>query len=257
MPGTLYIVSTPIGNLEDITYRAVRILKEVETIAAEDTRHTRKLLSHLQINTPLTSYHDFNKEEKTAVLIERLLAGASFALVSDAGTPTVSDPGYYLITQAIAAGIAVNPIPGPSAVTAALAVSGLPTDRFAFEGFLPRKKGRTKKLEALSSEERTIILYESPHRIVSLLKALQLRMGERRVAVCREMTKVYEEVVRGSLSEVIERLEKKTVKGEITLVLEGCRPEKKHKVIADSETVSRKGSKHLRFLLSNPQDEMP
>ncbi len=229
MPGTLYIVSTPIGNLEDITFRAVRILKEVETIAAEDTRHTRKLLSHLQIDTPLTSYHDFNKEEKAAVLVERLLAGADFALVCDAGTPTVSDPGYFLITKAIEAGIAVNPIPGPSAVMAALAVSGLPTDRFVFEGFLPKKKGRTKKLEVLCTEARTIILYESPHRILTLLKSLQSLIGERRVAVCRELTKVYEEIIRGSLSEVIARLEKKTVKGEITLVLEGCSRKRKRK----------------------------
>ncbi|MFQ5596770.1 MAG: 16S rRNA (cytidine(1402)-2'-O)-methyltransferase [Nitrospiria bacterium] len=227
MTGTLYIVSTPIGNLEDIGFRAVRILKEVETIAAEDTRHTRKLLNHLQIDTPLTSYHDHNKERKTPVLIQRMKDGASFALVCDAGTPTLSDPGYYLITKAIAAGIAVSPIPGPSALTAALAISGLPTDRFVFEGFLPRKKGRTKRLEALSNEERTIVIYESPHRIASLLKAVQAHMGARRVAVCRELTKVYEAVIRGEVSEVIALLDKQKVKGEVTLVVEGSREKKR------------------------------
>lgn len=230
MLGILYIVSTPIGNLEDITFRAVRILKEVATIAAEDTRHTRKLLSHYHINTPLTSYHDFNKEEKTDLLITRLKAGQSFALVSDAGTPTISDPGYYLITQAIDAGITISPIPGPSAVVAALSVSGLPTDRFSFEGFLAKKKGkRGNQLEALKEESRTLIFYESPHRIVALLKAIHHIMGERRVVVGREMTKIFEEMIRGTVSEVIIHLEKKTVKGEIVLVVEGFRAPKKIK----------------------------
>ncbi len=230
MSGTLYIVSTPIGNLEDITFRAVRILKEVATIAAEDTRHTRKLLSHYQIDTPLTSYHDFNKEEKTDLLIARLKEGESFALVSDAGTPTVSDPGYYLITKAIDADITISPIPGPSAFVAALSVSGLPTDRFTFEGFPARKKGkRGNQLEALKEESRTLLFYESPHRIVALLKAIQQTFGERRVVVGREMTKVFEEMIRGPVSEVTTHLEKKTVKGEIVLVVEGFHPPKKAK----------------------------
>lgn len=228
MSGSLYIVSTPIGNLEDITIRAVRILKEVTTIAAEDTRHTRKLLSHYQIDTPLTTYHDFNKEEKTDLLIARLKEGESFALVSDAGTPTVSDPGYYLITKAIDAGITISPIPGPSAFVAALSVSGLPTDRFAFEGFPAKKKGkRSNQLEALKEERRTLLFYESPHRIVALLKAIRQIFGERRAVVGRELTKVFEEIIRGTVSEVITHLEKKTVKGEIVLVVEGFRAPKK------------------------------
>ncbi len=230
MSGILYIVSTPIGNLEDITFRAIRILKEVTTIAAEDTRHTRKLLNHYQIDTPLTSYHDFNKETKTDVLIDRLKAGASFALVSDAGTPTISDPGYYLITKAIDADITVSPIPGPSAFVAALSASGLPSDRIAFEGFLAKKKGkRGNQLEALKEEGRTLIFYESPHRIVAVLKAIAQIFGERRVLVGREMTKVFEEMIRGPVSEVCAHLEKKTVKGEIVLVVEGFRAPKKVK----------------------------
>lgn len=224
MPGTLYIVSTPIGNLEDITLRAIRKLQEVTTIIAEDTRHSRRLLAHLQINTPLTSYHDFNKEEKTPVLITRLKEGNSFALVSDAGTPTLSDPGYYLIKAAIKAGIPVSPIPGASAAIAALAVSGLPTDRFAFEGFLARKKGkRTKQLEALRGDPRTLIFYESPYRIIPLLEAIRLVMGQRRVVIGRELTKVYEELIRGEVSEVIKQLEGKRIRGEITLIVEGDR----------------------------------
>jgi 16S rRNA (cytidine1402-2'-O)-methyltransferase len=226
--GVLYVVSTPIGNLEDITFRAVRILKEVSTIAAEDTRHTRKLLAHYRIDTPLTSYHDFNKEEKTDLLISLIKEGRSFALVSDAGTPTISDPGYYLITKAINAGVTISPIPGPSAFVAALSVSGLPSDRIAFEGFLAKKKGkRGNQLEALKEEHRTLLFYESPHRIVALLKAIQQLFGERRVAVGREITKVYEEIIRGHVSEVISYFEKKTVKGEIVLVVDGFRPEKK------------------------------
>ncbi|MFQ5587280.1 MAG: 16S rRNA (cytidine(1402)-2'-O)-methyltransferase [Nitrospiria bacterium] len=229
-PGTLYIVSTPIGNLEDITLRALRILKEVETIAAEDTRHTGRLLAHYQIGTPMTSYHDFNKEEKTPVFIQRLKDGASFALVSDAGTPTLSDPGYYLIKTALSEGLAVSPVPGPAAAVAALSVSGLPTDRFVFEGFLARKKGkRDKQLEALKDDPRTLIFYESPYRAVSLLEAIHSILGERRVAVCRELTKVYEDVVQGRISEVIEGLKARTLKGEITLILEGSPRRKKTK----------------------------
>jgi len=220
--GTLYIVSTPIGNLEDITLRAIRILKEVSTVLAEDTRHTRRLMSHLEINTPLSSYHDFNKEEKTPVLIARLKEGASFALVSDAGTPTLSDPGYYLIRAAIQAKIPVSPIPGASAALAALSASGLPTDRFAFEGFPARKKGkRATQLAALSEEPRTLIFYESPHRILDLLEAIRDILGERRVALGRELTKMHEEFVRGEVSAVIEALQGRRMRGEITLLVEG------------------------------------
>ena len=207
-----------------MTYRAVRILSEVAVIAAEDTRHTRTLLSHYQIHTPLTSYHDFNKEEKSAVLIFRLKEGDSIALVSDAGTPTISDPGYFLIGQAILAGIQVCPIPGPSAVIAAISISGLPTDRFAFEGFMPRKKGaRVKKLLALQSDPRTLIFYESPYRVLALLQDIEAVFGKRRIAFCREMTKKFEEVVYGDVHEVIQKLGDKKLLGEFTLAVEGNR----------------------------------
>ncbi len=229
-PGTLYIVSTPIGNLEDITLRAIRILKEVTTIAAEDTRHTGKLLAHFEIHTPMTSYHDFNKEAKTPVMIRRLQDGESFALVSDAGTPTISDPGYFLIKEAIAHEIPISPIPGPSAVIAALCVSGLPTDRFIFEGFLARKKGkRDKQLEALKDNPRSLIFYESPYRIVSLLEAIHIIFGDRRVSIGRELTKHYEEIIRGRVLEVLKTFEGKTFKGEACVIVEGYIPPKKIK----------------------------
>ncbi|HZR46419.1 MAG TPA: 16S rRNA (cytidine(1402)-2'-O)-methyltransferase [Candidatus Manganitrophaceae bacterium] len=228
MPGTLYIVSTPIGNLEDITLRALRILKEVVTIAAEDTRHTQKLLSHFDIHVPLTSYHDFNKEEKTPVLISRMMEGASVALVADAGTPTISDPGFYLIREAIRAGLPVSPIPGPAAAVAALSVSGLPTDRFVFEGFLPKKKGaRVRRLETLRDDPRTLIFYESPYRIVPLLEEIRTVLGDRPAVVSREMTKLFEEFIRGSVTEVIEKIGKRSLKGEITLVVGGNRGEER------------------------------
>jgi len=228
MSGLLYIVSTPIGNLEDITIRAIRVLKEVTTIAAEDTRHTGKLLHHFQIHTPLTSYHDFNKEEKTPVFVKRLKEEESFALVSDAGTPTLADPGYYLIKAAIANDIPVIPIPGPSATVAALSVSGLPSDRFTFEGFAAKKKGkRDKQLEVLKEDTRTLIFYESPYRIVSLLEAVKDILGERRVALGRELTKLHEEVLRGTVTEVIQHLNGKRVRGEFTLVVEGKHSEKR------------------------------
>lgn len=226
MSGTLYVVSTPIGNLEDITLRALRILKEVAIIAAEDTRHTQKLLSHFDIHTTLTSYHDFNKEEKTPVLISKMAEGASIAIVADAGTPTLSDPGFYLIREAIRAGLPVSPIPGPAAAIAALAVSGLPPDRFIFEGFLPKKKGaRARRLEQLKPDPRTLIFYESPFRIVGLLEEIKTILGDRPVVVGREMTKMFEEFIRGSVTEVLEKIGKKTVKGEITLVVGGNREE--------------------------------
>ncbi|MBI3802381.1 MAG: 16S rRNA (cytidine(1402)-2'-O)-methyltransferase [Nitrospirae bacterium] len=226
MPGTLYIVSTPIGNLEDITHRALRILKEVSTIAAEDTRHTQKLLSHFDIHTPLTSYHDFNKEEKTPLLLSKMVEGASIALVADAGTPTLSDPGFYLIREATRAGLPVSPIPGPAAAIAALSVSALPTDRFVFEGFLPKKKGaRARRLEQLRTDPRTLIFYESPYRIIGLLEEIRAALGDRPVVVAREMTKLFEEFIRGNVTEVLEKIGKKTVKGEITLIVGGNREE--------------------------------
>jgi len=222
--GKLYIVSTPIGNLEDITLRAIRVLKEAGIIAAEDTRHTKHLLNHYQISTALTSYHDFNKEEKAEILIARMKEGTDVALVSDAGTPGISDPGFFLIKRSIEEGINIVPIPGPTASIAALSISGLPTDSFVFEGFLPKKKGqKTKKIESLKDDRRTLILFESPHRIAKVIEELESILGDRRAALVREVTKVYEEVIRGRLSEVKKRLENKKIRGEITLVIEGNR----------------------------------
>lgn len=228
MAGVLYIVSTPIGNLEDLTFRALRVLKEVAIAAAEDTRHTKALFAHYSINTPLTSYHDFNKEEKAPVLVKRLQEGQSVALVSDAGTPVISDPGYFLITQALAAGIRVVPIPGPSAVLAALAASGLPSDAFVFKGFLPRKPGpRRRALEAVRGERCTLIFFESPHRIRPTLEAVHEVLGNRQVVLAREMTKTYEEFLRGTAEEVLQALGARPIRGEITLVVEGNRERKR------------------------------
>ncbi len=225
--GILYIVSTPIGNLEDITVRALRVLKEAGVIAAEDTRHTRKLLSRYDIHIPLTSYHDFNKYEKAEVLISKIKEGTDVALVSDAGTPGISDPGYYLIKRAIEEGIRVIPIPGATALTAALSISGLPTDRFSFIGFLPKKRtAREKTLRMLSEIEHTLILYESPHRILKTLNEIREIFGERRISVARELTKIHEEIIRGTVSEVIGQLGQHP-RGEIVLIIEG-KKEVKH-----------------------------
>jgi 16S rRNA (cytidine1402-2'-O)-methyltransferase len=220
--GSLYIVATPIGNLEDVTLRALRILGEVSLIAAEDTRHTQKLLTHFSIAKPLTSYHDHNKEQKAEVLVARLKEGGDVALVSDAGTPGISDPGYYIINRAIEEGIRVVPIPGATAALAALSVSGLPTDSFVFEGFMPPKKGRrVAKLKSLADETRTVILYEAPHRIHETLDDMRDVLGNRRIVLARELTKIHEELLRGKIGDIIEKLTGRSVKGEITLVVEG------------------------------------
>lgn len=222
--GRLFIVGTPIGNLEDITLRALRILKEADVIAAEDTRQTRKLLAHYGIATPLTSYHSHNATEKAAVLVHKIREGLSVALVSDAGTPGISDPGAVLVGRCAEEGISVVPIPGPSAVIAALPASGLPCDRFIFEGFLPVRAGeRKKRLEALKHEEKTLVFYEAPHRLLKVLKEMQEVLGDRKVALCRELTKLHEEIVAKSLSAMIVRLEERQVKGEITLVVAGAK----------------------------------
>jgi len=221
--GTLYIVSTPIGNLEDITIRSLKVLQAVRIIAAEDTRHTQKLLQHYDIHTPQTSYHDHNKEEKGEILINKLKEGDDVALVSDAGTPGISDPGYYLINRAIEEGIKITPVPGPTASIAALSVSGLPTDSFVFEGFLPaRRKTRQKKLRELLAEKRTLIFFEAPHRLLASLKDIEDILGDRRIVLTRELTKVFEEILRGKVSDVIRMLEGRKIKGEITIVLEGA-----------------------------------
>lgn len=220
--GKLYIVPTPIGNLEDITLRAIRIMKEVSLILAEDTRTSSYLLKHYQIGTPLQSHHKFNEHRTVEQIAERIASGQSVAIISDAGTPGISDPGFLLVRTCIEKGIEVECLPGATAFIPALVASGLPCDRFLFEGFLPQKKGRNKKLEALRDEDRTIVFYESPFRLVKLLSQLAEVFGDdRRVAVSRELTKMHEETNRGTLGEVLEYYQKKNVKGEIVVILEG------------------------------------
>lgn len=222
--GTLYLVSTPIGNLEDITLRALRILKEVELIAAEDTRQTRRLLTHYDIHTPLTSYFEGNQQTKCDKLIARMKAGETIALVSDAGTPVISDPGYPLLRVCIEAGIPIVPIPGASAVITAASVSGLPLHNFAFEGFVSPKSGKRKRqLSVLTDEERTLIFFESPHRICRFLEDVLEVMGDREIVVTRELTKRFEEIVRGSVSEALERFRDGESRGEFTIVIAGKR----------------------------------
>jgi 16S rRNA (cytidine1402-2'-O)-methyltransferase len=218
--GTLYIVATPIGNLEDITFRAARILKEIDIVAAEDTRHSRKLLSHLGISKPLTSYFDHNKETKGSFIIQKLEKGLSVALISDAGTPCISDPGYQLVRDALAAGIRVIPIPGPSAFLAALSVSGMQTDSFAFDGFLPSRQGKRRaKLNELKDEHRLLIFYESPNRLLASLADMLEVFGDRNVTVAREISKVHEEFLRGALSEIITDLNLREIKGEVLVIV--------------------------------------
>lgn len=226
MTGTLYLVGTPIGNLEDITTRALKTLQAVDAIAAEDTRHTGKLLKYFQITTPQISYHDHNRHQRTPELVARLMAGETIALVSDAGMPGISDPGVELVQACIGAGIVVVPIPGVTAAMTALVGSGLPTDRFVFEGFLPSKtKARCDRLQALAPETRTLIFYESPHRLGAMLTDLAAVMGEQRpLATARELTKLHEEFWRGTVGEAIAHYTTHPPKGEFTLILAGATP---------------------------------
>jgi len=217
----LYLVPTPIGNLEDITLRAIKVLQAVDVILAEDTRTSGKLLKHHHINKPLQSYHIHNEHKNVEHLVQRMGQGETFALISDAGTPAISDPGFLLVREAIAAGINVDCLPGATAFVPALVNSGLPSDKFVFEGFLPHKKGRQTRLKVLAEEERTIILYESPHRLIKCLEQLKEFCGDRQVSVSRELTKMFEETVRGSLSEVIAYFSEKGIKGEFVVVLAG------------------------------------
>lgn len=222
-PGTLYVVGTPIGNLEDITFRAVRILQTVDLIAAEDTRHTGKLLQHFQVKTPQISYHEHNRNSRIPDILEHLNHGKAIALVSDAGMPGISDPGYELIKACIDAGITVVPIPGASAAITALSAAGLPTDKFTFEGFLPPKaQQRRKHLETLQTESRTLIFYESPHRLTDTLQDLAAVFGdERQIVLARELTKLYEEFWRGTIAEAIAHYQQREPQGEYTLLVAG------------------------------------
>jgi 16S rRNA (cytidine1402-2'-O)-methyltransferase len=221
--GILYIVPTPVGNLEDMTLRAIRLLKEVDLILAEDTRTSGILLKHFDIRNSLMSHHKFNEHGTTAGIVERLKAGATIALISDAGTPGISDPGFYLVREAVAAGQEVQCLPGATAFVPALVSSGLPDDRFCFEGFLPQKKGRKTRLENLRDEERTMVFYESPYRVVKTLKQFAEVFGEdRKVCCCREISKVHEECVRGTMIEVIAHFTEKEPKGEFVIVVEGA-----------------------------------
>jgi 16S rRNA (cytidine1402-2'-O)-methyltransferase len=220
--GILYIVPTPIGNLEDITLRALRVLKEVDLIAAEDTRHTRHLLTHYGITTALTSYHEHNERKKSLSLVERMQKGANIALVSDAGTPAISDPGFRLVVEAIGARIQVVPLPGASALATVLSAGGLPSDRIAFEGFLPAKKPeRRAKLGALRGQSATLVFYEAPHRLKETLNDMLEIFGDRDIVIAREVTKVHEEFLRGSVRELISRLAERELRGEITILVRG------------------------------------
>ncbi len=227
IPVSLFLVPTPIGNLKDITLRAVEVLKAVDVILAEDTRTSGTLLKHLEISRPLQSYHIFNEHKAVEKLVERMRKGEVFALVSDAGTPAISDPGFLLVREVLAAGLEVQCLPGPTAFVPALVNSGLPNDRFVFEGFLPHKKGRKTRIDSLLEEVRTIIFYESPHRLIKTLEQLAEAFGPDRLAcVSRELSKLHEENVRGSLAELIDYYQNNPLKGEIVLVVAG-KPEKR------------------------------
>lgn len=219
--GSIYVVSTPIGNLGDISLRAIEILKTVDLIACEDTRQTSKILNHYDIKNKMTPYHDHNKEYKTQSLIELIKKGKSIALVSDAGTPGISDPGFYLIREAIKNDINISPIPGPSALTAAAVASGMEIDRFLFEGYLPRRKGRLKRLKELAAYKVTIVIFEGPHRVLKSLRDLKDTFGDRKAAIGREMTKLNEEFIRGNLSDLIASFNERKPKGEFVILIEG------------------------------------
>ena len=240
MPGTLYIVATPIGNLEDITLRALRILREVDLVLCEDTRQTRKLLDHFSISKPALSYHDHNEQQRAPELVKRLERGENLALVSDAGTPLISDPGYRVVRAALDAGFTVVPIPGASAALGALAAAGLATDEFRFCGFLPPKSSQRRKvLEELEAETATLVFYEAPHRILEALEDIEVCYGNRPVVVARELTKLHEEFLRGNASQIHETLaSRSSVKGEITLLI-GKRAEAVHDETPLGEAVER------------------
>ena len=228
--GTLYIVPTPVGNMEDMTLRAIRVLKEADLILAEDTRTSGVLLKHFDIKNHLQSHHKFNEHGTSAAVVQRLLAGENVALVSDAGTPGISDPGFFLVREAVRVGVEVLTLPGATAFVPALVSSGLPCDRFCFEGFLPQKKGRQSKAESLQEETRTMIFYESPYRVVKTLELFATYFGDdRQASVCREISKIHEESVRGTLAELIAHFTEHEPKGEIVIVVAGADEKEKDK----------------------------
>lgn len=250
MQGTLFVCATPIGNLKDITLRVLETLEKADLIAAEDTRTTQVLLNHFHLGTPCTSYHKYNEKSKGGYLINQMLEGKNIALVSDAGTPGISDPGEIVINGALEAGIDVVSVPGPSASVAALAVSGLPSDHFVFEGFLPRnKKQRREALESLIHQPRTLVFYEAPHRLKETLEDLLEVLGDRKIAVIRELTKKFEEILRGNLSEITEKVRQGyEARGEYVLVVEGC-PSSQSQGEGDTwKYLSLK--EHVEFLIS-------
>lgn len=222
-PGKLYLVPTPIGNLEDMTYRGVEVLKKVDLILAEDTRTSGILLKHYDVKTPAQSFHAHNEHKKVEEVIEKLKAGTSIAQISDAGTPGISDPGYLLVRAALANDISVDSLPGATAFVPALIKSGFPSDRFVFEGFLPHKKGRQTRIEAIKDEKRTVVYYESPHRLVKTLQQFKELLGDRNVSVSRELTKKFEETVTGNVVQVMNHFESKSIKGEFVIILEGAK----------------------------------
>jgi len=221
--GILYLVPTPIGNLADITFRSVEVLKEVDLILAEDTRTSGFLLNHYEITTPTQSFHAHNEHKKLDEFIDKLISGISIAQISDAGTPGISDPGYLLVREALKKDIKVESLPGATAFVPALIKSGFPCDRFVFEGFLPHKKGRQSRIEALKEEKRTVIFYESPHRLIKALEQFHKIFGERNISVSRELTKKFEETKTGTITEVLNYFKSNTVKGEFVIVLEGAK----------------------------------
>lgn len=255
MPGTLYLCATPIGNLEDMTLRCIRILKEVDIIAAEDTRNSIKLLNHFGIKTPMTSYHEYNKIEKGHRLVERLQAGENIALITDAGTPGISDPGEELVKMCQEANVPVTAVPGAAACIAALTISGLPTRRFAFEAFLPTdKKERQAILEEMKEETRTMVVYEAPHRLVRTLKVLDETLGNRRISICRELTKKHETVFATTIEEAIDYYERQEPKGECVMVIEGkSREEIRAKKKAQWEELSVE--EHMAHYLNNGMEK--
>jgi len=223
----IYIVPTPIGNLDDITLRAINVLKDVDLILCEDTRRSKKLLIHYEIETPLRSHHKFNEHQEVDIIIEKIKSGTKVALISDAGTPGISDPGYLIVRTCIQNNIEIDCLPGPTAFVPALINSGIPSDKFIFEGFLPVKKGRKTRLEILSKEERTMVFYESPHKILKTLNDFLIHFGSnRKVSISRELTKIYEETIRGTIHSVLEFLTEKSIKGEIVVIVEGYKVSK-------------------------------